>query len=183
VNTQGKTLAEVRRNLKEALTVNRSQQGSRWPGTYARSRAGRDRSKYLSASLKRRDFLRHLASHGCQFLREGGRHSIYYIPQTRTVSSGPRHNEINNFSRTQDLPRSWNSVYWLNLSGRQNIVSWRARRRQTISIGIPAKTPRWRRTESPGWSFCGSRVLRLCLSETIPVCLASSAQRQSVRFR
>ena len=36
--------------------------------------------------MKRRDFLRHLAAHGCQLLREGGRHSIFFNPQTGATS-------------------------------------------------------------------------------------------------
>jgi len=47
--------------------------------------------------MKRRDFIRHLLSHGCQLLREGGRHSIYFNPQTNATSSVPRHSEINDF--------------------------------------------------------------------------------------
>ena len=35
--------------------------------------------------MKRRDFLRHLAAHGCQLLREGGRHSIFFNPQTGAI--------------------------------------------------------------------------------------------------
>jgi len=45
--------------------------------------------------MKRRDFLRHLAAHGCALLREGGRHSIYYNPRTGATSSLPRHAKIN----------------------------------------------------------------------------------------
>jgi len=44
--------------------------------------------------MKRRDLLQHLQSHGCQLLREGGRHSIYWNPQNRKTSAVPRHNEI-----------------------------------------------------------------------------------------
>jgi predicted RNA binding protein YcfA (HicA-like mRNA interferase family) len=47
--------------------------------------------------MKRRDFLRHLAAHGCQLLREGGRHSIFFNPQTGATSSIPRHTEISDF--------------------------------------------------------------------------------------
>jgi predicted RNA binding protein YcfA (HicA-like mRNA interferase family) len=47
--------------------------------------------------MKRRDFLRHLAVHGCHLLREGGRHSIYHNPQTGAVSSVPRHTELSDF--------------------------------------------------------------------------------------
>ena len=47
--------------------------------------------------MKRRNFLRHLFAHGCELLREGGRHSIYYNPRTNSTSSVPRHTEINDF--------------------------------------------------------------------------------------
>jgi len=47
--------------------------------------------------MKRRDFLRHLAAHGCQLLREGGRHSIFFNPKTGATSSIPRHTEIHDF--------------------------------------------------------------------------------------
>ncbi len=45
--------------------------------------------------MKRRDLIRHLESSGCQLHREGGRHSVYINPQTRKVSTVPRHREIN----------------------------------------------------------------------------------------
>lgn len=45
--------------------------------------------------MKRRDFLAHLTSQGCQFRREGARHSIYYNPATNRTSTVPRHREIN----------------------------------------------------------------------------------------
>ncbi|MBC8340756.1 MAG: type II toxin-antitoxin system HicA family toxin [Proteobacteria bacterium] len=45
--------------------------------------------------MKRRDLIRHLESNGCELLREGGRHSVYVNPQTRKVSTVPRHREIN----------------------------------------------------------------------------------------
>lgn len=44
--------------------------------------------------MKRADLLRHLAAHGCQLLREGGRHTIYWNPANRKTTSVPRHNEI-----------------------------------------------------------------------------------------
>ncbi|MGO9843843.1 MAG: type II toxin-antitoxin system HicA family toxin [Candidatus Acidiferrales bacterium] len=47
--------------------------------------------------MKRRDLLHHLAAHGCELLREGGRHSIYYNPKVNATSSVPRHTEINDF--------------------------------------------------------------------------------------
>jgi len=44
--------------------------------------------------MKRTDLIRHLAAHGCQLLREGGRHSIYWNPANRKTSAIPRHTEI-----------------------------------------------------------------------------------------
>ncbi len=44
--------------------------------------------------MKRRQLIRHLKANGCQFLREGGRHTIYYNPAIRKTSAIPRHNEI-----------------------------------------------------------------------------------------
>jgi predicted RNA binding protein YcfA (HicA-like mRNA interferase family) len=47
--------------------------------------------------MKRLDLIRHLESHGCQLLREGGKHSIYINPANNQTSSIPRHREINDF--------------------------------------------------------------------------------------
>ncbi len=47
--------------------------------------------------MKRRSLLRHLESHGCRLVREGGRHSVYVNPQTLRTSSVPRHVEVNDF--------------------------------------------------------------------------------------
>jgi predicted RNA binding protein YcfA (HicA-like mRNA interferase family) len=44
--------------------------------------------------MKRRDLLRHLESHGCEFLREGGNHTVYIHRQASAVSTVPRHREI-----------------------------------------------------------------------------------------
>ena len=46
--------------------------------------------------MKRRDLVRHLESHGCEFLREGGNHTVYVNRQAQTVSAVPRHQEVNN---------------------------------------------------------------------------------------
>jgi mRNA interferase HicA len=46
--------------------------------------------------MKRAELLRHLTQHGCQLLREGGRHSIFWNPATRNTSAVPRHAEIVN---------------------------------------------------------------------------------------
>jgi mRNA interferase HicA len=45
--------------------------------------------------VKRRELIRHLEQHGCQLLREGGRHSMYVNPRPKKVSAVPRHTEIN----------------------------------------------------------------------------------------
>jgi predicted RNA binding protein YcfA (HicA-like mRNA interferase family) len=47
--------------------------------------------------MRRRDLIRHLEVHGCQFLREGGKHTIYVNRSVRTTSAIPRHREINEF--------------------------------------------------------------------------------------
>jgi predicted RNA binding protein YcfA (HicA-like mRNA interferase family) len=44
--------------------------------------------------MKRAELLRHLAEHGCELYREGGRHSIYWNPANRRTSAVPRHSEI-----------------------------------------------------------------------------------------
>ncbi len=50
--------------------------------------------------MKRRDLLRHLERHGCEFLREGASHTVYINRTMKKVSTVPRHNEIN-----EDLAR------------------------------------------------------------------------------
>ena len=47
--------------------------------------------------MKRRDLVRHLESHGCEFLREGANHSVYVNRSAGKVSTIPRHREINDF--------------------------------------------------------------------------------------
>ena len=44
--------------------------------------------------MKRDDLIRHLRSHGCELLREGGRHTVWWHPTTKKKSSIPRHREI-----------------------------------------------------------------------------------------
>ena len=48
--------------------------------------------------MKRTDLERHLHEQGCLFLREGGRHTIWWNPGNRKVSSIPRHREVNDFT-------------------------------------------------------------------------------------
>jgi mRNA interferase HicA len=45
--------------------------------------------------VKRRDLVRHLEAHGCEFVREGGRHSVFVNRAAGKSSTVPRHNEIN----------------------------------------------------------------------------------------
>ncbi|MBU0702848.1 MAG: type II toxin-antitoxin system HicA family toxin [Chloroflexi bacterium] len=44
--------------------------------------------------MKRHALLKHLKRHGCELLREGSRHSIYWNPANRRTTSVPRHREI-----------------------------------------------------------------------------------------
>lgn len=44
--------------------------------------------------MKRNQLLKHLRQHGCQLLREGGRHSWWSNPAENKRSAIPRHTEI-----------------------------------------------------------------------------------------
>lgn len=44
--------------------------------------------------MKRKKLFKHLASHGCLFEREGGKHTTVYNPATNHQSRVPRHREI-----------------------------------------------------------------------------------------
>lgn len=44
--------------------------------------------------MKRRKFLRWLETHGCELLREGGKHSWWHNPVLNKRSAIPRHREI-----------------------------------------------------------------------------------------
>ena len=47
--------------------------------------------------MKRLDLIRHVESHGCVLLREGGSHSVYVNPALVQTSAIPRNREINDF--------------------------------------------------------------------------------------
>jgi predicted RNA binding protein YcfA (HicA-like mRNA interferase family) len=47
--------------------------------------------------MKRRDLLRYLERHGCEFLREGSNHTIYVNRRVQKSSAIPRHREIIDF--------------------------------------------------------------------------------------
>ena len=44
--------------------------------------------------MKRNALIRHLSKHGCELLREGGRHSIWKNTHTGDMAAVPRHTEI-----------------------------------------------------------------------------------------
>jgi mRNA interferase HicA len=47
--------------------------------------------------MKRTDLIRHLETHACEFLREGGNHTVYVNRVAQRSSTIPRHREINDF--------------------------------------------------------------------------------------
>jgi predicted RNA binding protein YcfA (HicA-like mRNA interferase family) len=47
--------------------------------------------------MKRKALLKHLESHGCEFLREGGKHTVYVNRPKGKAATIPRHTEINDF--------------------------------------------------------------------------------------
>jgi len=44
--------------------------------------------------MKRHELLNHLQKSGCQFLREGKKHSVYFNIGTKKATTVPRHTEI-----------------------------------------------------------------------------------------
>jgi mRNA interferase HicA len=44
--------------------------------------------------MKRRQLLRYLKKQGCELLREGRRHSVYWNPANQQTTTVPRHTEI-----------------------------------------------------------------------------------------
>jgi mRNA interferase HicA len=59
--------------------------------------------------MKRTVLVKHLQQHGCQLLREGARHSVYWNPANGRTSTVPRHTEIDNMlarkiCRDLDIP-------------------------------------------------------------------------------
>ncbi len=64
--------------------------------------------------MKRRDLIRHLERHGCEFLREGSNHTVYVNRSARKTSTVPRHREIDDFlarkiCRDLQVPESTNA--------------------------------------------------------------------------
>jgi len=51
--------------------------------------------------MKRRDLIRHLELHGCEILREGGRHTLYVNRAEQKTSAVPLHQEIKTMTARQ----------------------------------------------------------------------------------
>jgi len=47
--------------------------------------------------MKRRALVAHLVKHGCVFVREGAKHSVFFNPAVKHVSTVPRHPDIDDF--------------------------------------------------------------------------------------
>uniref|UniRef100_Q022C9 YcfA family protein n=1 Tax=Solibacter usitatus (strain Ellin6076) TaxID=234267 RepID=Q022C9_SOLUE len=45
----------------------------------------------------KRNLIRHLEQHGCEFLREGGNHTVYVNREAGRSSAIPRHRDVNEF--------------------------------------------------------------------------------------
>ena len=94
-NTQGATLDEARENLKEAVAM--VLQANRELAEESLRGAEVVREPLALDRMKRRDLLRHLEKQGCEFLREGGNHTIYVNRRAQKSSAIPRHREIIDF--------------------------------------------------------------------------------------
>jgi len=47
--------------------------------------------------MKRKELIRHLEKNGCEFLREGGNHTVYVNRIEKNISTVPRHREIDEY--------------------------------------------------------------------------------------
>ncbi len=47
--------------------------------------------------MKRKNLVKHLIKNGCIFIREGAKHSVFFNPSIKRISTVPRHKEINKF--------------------------------------------------------------------------------------
>ena len=47
--------------------------------------------------MKRNDLVRHLEKNGCEFLREGGNHTVYVNRMEKKVSTVPRHRKVDKY--------------------------------------------------------------------------------------
>ncbi|MGA1843212.1 MAG: type II toxin-antitoxin system HicA family toxin [bacterium] len=44
--------------------------------------------------MKHQDLVRHIEKHGCEFLREGGNHTVYVNRKEKKATTIPRHRDI-----------------------------------------------------------------------------------------
>ncbi len=47
--------------------------------------------------MNRIKLIRHLEQHGCEFMREGGNHTVYLNRAAQRATAIPRHREVNDF--------------------------------------------------------------------------------------
>jgi predicted RNA binding protein YcfA (HicA-like mRNA interferase family) len=47
--------------------------------------------------VKRKILIRHIEKYGCEYLREGGNHTVYVNRKEKKVSTIPRHREIDKY--------------------------------------------------------------------------------------
>ena len=47
--------------------------------------------------MKRKDLIRYIEKNGCEFLRQGGDHTVYVNRKEKKVSTIPRHREIDEY--------------------------------------------------------------------------------------
>jgi len=64
--------------------------------------------------MTRRDLVKHPHANGCELLREGGEHSIYWKPSGGQSAAVPRHQEIARLTVQRicdilEIPRQWGS--------------------------------------------------------------------------
>jgi len=48
--------------------------------------------------MKRKELIKYLIENGCQFEREGKKHTLFYNPISGKSATVPRHREINTFT-------------------------------------------------------------------------------------
>ncbi len=47
--------------------------------------------------MKRKKLIKHLEKHGCRLYREGAKHTLYYNPSNKKITTIPRHTELFDF--------------------------------------------------------------------------------------
>ncbi len=86
-------------NMKGRITVDLKLTGDFYNAMYLKadefSVLFDSRVCYFLGCMKRINLIRHLENYGCEFLREGGNHTIYVNRVNQKSSAIPRHREIN----------------------------------------------------------------------------------------